>query len=254
MRALLALCLASLQSLLPTSALFVERNSSQTTICKPAPHWEIDGRSPMNELGAARLGSLRDKLERGNLTDVEFLIVNEQDALSRAMYWELKRRTAVGIPVYQQSPLQDDVWDTLQGDKDDFLVYDRCGHLTFHIVLPYSFLHYPYVEAAVRATYFQNVCNCTLDSNSTQITSSNVTTERSTEPNKNVTESPSNKDHHHHHKHDQRHYHHQHQNQNHMKQNMTNPAITQTNSTTTVKQHTHHDVEHERLVITKHPS
>lgn len=72
-----------------------------------------------------RLGDLRDKLVRGNLTGVAFLIVNEQDAHSRAMYWEMKRRTSEGIPVYQQSPLQSNVWDTLQGDKDDFLVYDR---------------------------------------------------------------------------------------------------------------------------------
>ncbi|KAF5908951.1 selenoprotein Pb-like, partial [Clarias magur] len=107
------------------------------------------------------LGKLRDKLARGNLTGVAFLIVNDQDAHSRAMYWELKRRTAQDIPVYQQSPLKPDIWETLDGDKNDFLVYDRCGLLTFHIVLPYSFLHYPYVEAAIRATHQENNCNCT---------------------------------------------------------------------------------------------
>lgn len=94
-------------------------------------------------------------------------MVNEQEAHSRAMYWELKRRTAEGIPVLQQSPLQPDVWEALRGDKDDFLVYDRCGQLTFHIVLPYSYLHQPYVEAAIRATYHRDICNCTVDSNST---------------------------------------------------------------------------------------
>uniref|UniRef100_A0A3P8X609 Gastrotropin-like n=1 Tax=Cynoglossus semilaevis TaxID=244447 RepID=A0A3P8X609_CYNSE len=88
------------------------------------------------------------------------MIVNEQEAESRAMYWELKRRAPPDVPVYQQGPFQDDVWETLDGDKDDFLVYDRCGLLTFHIVLPYSFLQYPYVEAAVRATYLKNICNC----------------------------------------------------------------------------------------------
>uniref|UniRef100_A0A674DM90 Selenoprotein Pb-like n=1 Tax=Salmo trutta TaxID=8032 RepID=A0A674DM90_SALTR len=83
------------------------------------------------------------------------------------MYWELKRRAPPGIPVYQQAPLQDDVWEALDGDKDDFLVYDRCGRLTFHIVLPYSFLHYPYIEAAVRATYHKDICgNCTTLSSS----------------------------------------------------------------------------------------
>uniref|UniRef100_A0A8C4GVD2 Selenoprotein P N-terminal domain-containing protein n=1 Tax=Dicentrarchus labrax TaxID=13489 RepID=A0A8C4GVD2_DICLA len=88
------------------------------------------------------------------------MIVNEREAQSRAMYWELKRRAPPGVPVYQQTPLQNDVWEALDGDKDDFLVYDRCGLLTFHIVLPYSFLHYPYVEAAIRATYHKNICNC----------------------------------------------------------------------------------------------
>ncbi len=41
----------------------------------------------------------------------------------------------------------------------------RCGHLTFHIVLPFSFLHYPYIEAAIRATYHKNICNCSVSEN-----------------------------------------------------------------------------------------
>ncbi|CAN9503326.1 unnamed protein product [Ophioblennius macclurei] len=94
------------------------------------------------------------------MADVHFMIVNEREAISRAMYWELKRRAPPGVPVYQQAPFQNDVWEILDGDKDDFLVYDRCGLLTFHVVLPYSFLTEPYVEAAIRATYHKNICNC----------------------------------------------------------------------------------------------
>uniref|UniRef100_I3JR88 Selenoprotein P N-terminal domain-containing protein n=1 Tax=Oreochromis niloticus TaxID=8128 RepID=I3JR88_ORENI len=78
------------------------------------------------------------------------------------MYWELKRSAPTGVPVFQQQPFQNDVWEALDGDKDDFLVYDRCGLLTFHIVMPYSFLHHPFVEAAIRATYQKNICNCTV--------------------------------------------------------------------------------------------
>ncbi|CAL8313843.1 unnamed protein product [Gadus morhua 'NCC'] len=110
---------------------------------------------------ASKIGHLREKLSRSNLTDVAFMIVNEREFQSRAMYWELKRRAPPNVPVYQQGPLQDDVWEILDGDKDDFLVYDRCGLLTFHIVLPYSFLTQPYVEAAVRATSLKDICNCT---------------------------------------------------------------------------------------------
>uniref|UniRef100_A0AAY4AAJ0 Selenoprotein P N-terminal domain-containing protein n=1 Tax=Denticeps clupeoides TaxID=299321 RepID=A0AAY4AAJ0_9TELE len=125
-----------------------------------------------------RLGSLRDKLARRRVTDVSFLIVNEQEALSRAMYWELKRRTAAAIPVYQQSPMQEDVWEALEGDKDDFLVYDRCGRLTFHIVLPYSYLHFPYVEAAILATYFKDICgNCSVQSSMKNATASKISTD-----------------------------------------------------------------------------
>lgn len=59
------------------------------------------------------------------MTDVSYMIINKRDAQSRAMYWELKRRSPPGVPVYQQSPLQNDVWEALDGDKDDFLIYDR---------------------------------------------------------------------------------------------------------------------------------
>lgn len=53
------------------------------------------------------------------------MIVNEREAQSRKMYWELKRKAPPGVPVYQQAPFQNDVWEALDGDKDDFLVYDR---------------------------------------------------------------------------------------------------------------------------------
>lgn len=48
----------------------------------------------------------------------------------------------------------------------------RCGYLTFHIVLPFSFLHYPYIEAAIRATYHKNICNCSVSDNIRQYTAS----------------------------------------------------------------------------------
>ncbi|CAI5777307.1 Hypothetical predicted protein [Podarcis lilfordi] len=110
------------------------------------------------------------------------MIVNEKTPFSRAMYWELKRHAPEGVPVYQQQILEPDVWQILDGDKDDFLIYDRCSRLAFHIQLPYSFLHLPYVEAAVRYTHSKDYCgNCSwYPSNSSQevnkTASTNVTT------------------------------------------------------------------------------
>uniref|UniRef100_A0A3B3DJ65 Selenoprotein P N-terminal domain-containing protein n=3 Tax=Oryzias melastigma TaxID=30732 RepID=A0A3B3DJ65_ORYME len=92
------------------------------------------------------------------------MIVNELEAHSLAMYWKLKKKAPPGVPVYQQSPLQTDVWEILDGDKDDFLIYDRCGLLTFHIELPNSFLRYPNVENGILTTYTQDICNCSANS------------------------------------------------------------------------------------------
>lgn len=45
----------------------------------------------------------------------------------------------------------------------------RCGRLAFHIQLPYSFLHFPYVESAIRFTHSKDLCgNCSLYPNATQ--------------------------------------------------------------------------------------
>lgn len=108
---------------------------------------------------------LHRRLERSNITEVSYMIVNKREAHSRAMYWELKRRAPPGVEVYQQSPFQRDVWETLGGSSDDFLIYDRCGLLTYHVRLPYSVLQKPYVESAIRATYSKNKCNCTVSVN-----------------------------------------------------------------------------------------
>ncbi|NXD80404.1 SELPB protein, partial [Halcyon senegalensis] len=104
------------------------------------------------------------------------VIVNEKAPLSRAMFGELQRQAPPGVPVLQPEPEEPDVWQILGGDKDDFLIYDRCGRLAFHIQLPYSFLHFPYVESAIRFTHSKDFCgNCSLYPNTTQ--EANSTTE-----------------------------------------------------------------------------
>lgn len=180
--------------------LTVSGEQQESMICQAAPLWEIDNQNPMEQqLGsvvvvtllkaswqfcltqAAKLDSLQDKLTRQGLKGVHYMIVNEKAPASRAMFWELKRHVSQNISVYQQSPLQPDVWQSLQGGKDDFLIYDRCGRLTFHVVLPYSYLHYPYVEAAIRATYTKDICGeCIIIQSSTEM-NRNITTTNTTE-------------------------------------------------------------------------
>lgn len=50
MQALWALWLSALPALLGASPLFLEKESNGSRICKPAPKWEIDGQTPMNDL------------------------------------------------------------------------------------------------------------------------------------------------------------------------------------------------------------
>ncbi|XP_066454086.1 selenoprotein Pb-like [Eleutherodactylus coqui] len=179
-----SLFIASLLGLL-TSVLSA---SNDTSFCKPPPPWSVADEEPMGRsigqvavvallqascgfclVQAANMGPLRDKLADRGLTNISYIIVNDQSFLSKHMFPELKRSAPAGIPVYQQLPDQEDVWKILDGSKDDFLVYDRCGRLTFHIRLPFSYLHFPYVEAAIISTYYEDYCqNCSFYANITQ--------------------------------------------------------------------------------------
>ncbi|XP_073499686.1 selenoprotein Pb-like [Phyllobates terribilis] len=176
---------------------------NETSFCKPPPRWSIGDEEPMGRsvgqvtvlallqascgfclIQAANMGPLRDKLEQRGLTNISYIIVNDQSFLSKLMLPELKRRAPAGIPVYEQPPNQEDVWEILNGGKDDFLIYDRCGRLTFHIRLPLSYLHFPYVESAIISTYYEDYCqNCSFYANVTKMneTLGNNTTEVKTE-------------------------------------------------------------------------
>ncbi|XP_063283235.1 selenoprotein Pb-like [Pelobates fuscus] len=162
-------------------------------ICSPAPVWSIGDEVPMNKtLGqvtvvallqascsfclvqAANMGPLSANLTRQGLDNVSYIIVNDQSAYSQHLFPLLRSRAPAHIPVYQQTLEQEDVWEILNGDKDDFLVYDRCGRLVFHLRLPYSYLHYSFVEVAIRTTYYKDLCgNCSFYSD---VTAQNVST------------------------------------------------------------------------------
>ncbi|XP_073450104.1 selenoprotein Pb-like isoform X2 [Aquarana catesbeiana] len=179
----------------------VSSEDSQTTICKPAPRWTIGSEVPMLLsygqvtvvallqascgfclVQAANMGPLRDKLTNLGLINITYIIVNDQSSLSRLLYPKLAAQAPAGVPVYEQLPNQEDVWEVLNGNKDDFLIYDRCGRLTFHIRLPYSYLHFPFVEAAINTTYYEDYCqNCSFYTNVTWNAKNEVSPKNRTE-------------------------------------------------------------------------
>uniref|UniRef100_A0A8C8AZU8 Selenoprotein P N-terminal domain-containing protein n=1 Tax=Otus sunia TaxID=257818 RepID=A0A8C8AZU8_9STRI len=195
-------------------ALASEGATNSSRLCQEAPAWSVNGLSPM--AGAAgqvtvvallkrllprSLGGLQERLARQGTVDVRYMIINEKAPLSRAMFGELKRQAPPGVLVFQPEPEEPDIWQVLGGDKDDFLVYDRCGRLAFHIQLPYSFLHFPYVESAIRFTHSKDFCgNCSLYPNTTQ----EVSSESATDPSGD--HEPATRAHHHHGDHGQPHH------------------------------------------------
>ncbi|KAJ8380807.1 hypothetical protein SKAU_G00015850 [Synaphobranchus kaupii] len=128
--------------------------------CKPAPPWSIGETEPMKEaLGqASRMDYLHLKMEKQGLTNVTYMVVNHQGGPAQQLHQLLKEKLSENITLHQQLPGQVDVWQTLSGEKDDFLIYDRCGRLTYHIALPYSILSTPYVEQSIRDTYCKSLC------------------------------------------------------------------------------------------------
>ncbi|NXD84337.1 SEPP1 protein, partial [Halcyon senegalensis] len=110
---------------------------------------------------SARLEDLRVKLENEGLVNISYVVVNHQGTYSQKKFHLLKERVSDYITVYQQEEQQADVWTTLNGSKDDFLIYDRCGRLVYHLGLPYSFLSFQYVEESIKIAYCENKCgNC----------------------------------------------------------------------------------------------
>lgn len=75
---------------------------------------------------------LRVKLEEQGFSNISYAIVNHQGISSRLKYMHLKNKVSEHISVYQQEENQTDVWTLLNGNKDDFFIYDRCVHTCTH--------------------------------------------------------------------------------------------------------------------------
>ncbi|XP_078702094.1 selenoprotein P-like [Branchiostoma floridae x Branchiostoma belcheri] len=75
--------------------------------------------------------------------------------MSRRYIEEIRSR--VSFTVYQDNALTD-VWGLLDGSKDDFIVYDRCGRLARHIKMPQANMDNTDVEDAIRAVYEESPC------------------------------------------------------------------------------------------------
>lgn len=114
------------------------------------------------------MDGLRLKLESQGLRNVVYMVVNQQGEPAQRLHTMLAQRLSESINLYKQVEQQPDVWQALSGEKDDFLIYDRCGRLTHHISLPYSIIGQGHVEGAIKDTYCKRICgDCTHESTET---------------------------------------------------------------------------------------
>ncbi|XP_022782117.1 selenoprotein Pb-like [Stylophora pistillata] len=90
-----------------------------------------------------------------NLTDISFMILNMKRAANSIS--ELQRR--VSFPVYQE-PADRDIMGLLGGSKDDFLIFDRCGLLAYHLKWPRNYLLFPFVRNALIKEYTNKGSKC----------------------------------------------------------------------------------------------
>ncbi|CAL8330918.1 unnamed protein product [Arctogadus glacialis] len=104
------------------------------------------------------MDSLRQKLENQGLVNVSYMVINHQGIQAQGLHSMLTTRLSSSISLYKQGDQDADVWQALKGEKDDFLIYDRCGRLTYHIALPYSIIGQGHVENAIKDTYCKRIC------------------------------------------------------------------------------------------------
>ncbi|XP_043278476.1 uncharacterized protein [Venturia canescens] len=146
----------------------------------------LDASWPYSHRQALMLEMLRSRLRKSGLTDILFFVVNvspyfprkidtAKDDIEREVWLEVSPDEIEGFSRINKTfdslassidsgieLIQDDeelgIWKDLGGSRDQVLVIDRCGKLTYQVIVPWSILHFPYVKAAILSTYNEHPC------------------------------------------------------------------------------------------------
>ncbi|XP_065070263.1 selenoprotein Pb-like isoform X1 [Rhopilema esculentum] len=148
--------------------------ATESKQCQAPPQWQADGSSPLQEaqkagnitvlafldancgycvLQATLLQRLKRKLEKKKIKDVTYIILNKKTA--KGMKFRLE--SAVDFKVYQAE--NGDIWEKLDGRRNDFFIFDKCGRLAYFLDQSASYLGWPHVRHAILYTY-QNKHQC----------------------------------------------------------------------------------------------
>ncbi|CAL1545002.1 unnamed protein product [Lymnaea stagnalis] len=112
---------------------------------------------------ATRLEALKNRLASQGFNDIAMIIVNGGEPISRERIANLQQATT-SLPVIQDTEQHVMFRDVFAGNKDDFIVYDRCGQRAVFIPHPYSYLSHGITERVLKTVYRGgHSCHCSLD-------------------------------------------------------------------------------------------
>lgn len=114
----------------------------------------LSGSCAYSRRHAASLDKVRTEMQANGLS-TEFIGINSRNRAAQMMVGELD--DAVNFTIFQ-STHEKHYWSQLGGLKDDVLIYDRCGRLTYFIPFPHSFVPMRFVELAIQSTHSDSVC------------------------------------------------------------------------------------------------
>nr|KAI8749425.1 selenoprotein P-like [Biomphalaria glabrata] len=111
---------------------------------------------------ASRLDALKSRLASEGYPDIAMVIVNGGESISRNSIANLQQ--ASSIPVIQDNEQHTMYQEIFRRNKDDFIVYDRCGQRSVVIPHPYSFLGHVITERVLKTVHSgRHSCHCQLD-------------------------------------------------------------------------------------------
>ncbi|KZC10085.1 Selenoprotein Pb [Dufourea novaeangliae] len=87
-----------------------------------------------------------------NMVEPEYILGTDETQFN-----DLARNSKKDILCVQDTP-DLGIWERFRASKDEVVVVDRCGRLTYQVIIPWSILYFPYVKAAILSTYKENPC------------------------------------------------------------------------------------------------
>lgn len=101
---------------------------------------------------SSRLNDLLLKMEKQGYVNITYMVVNNREEQSQKLHHLLNERL-INITLYAQDLSQPDVWQTVNAEKDDILVYDRFGSSLIQFNLPNE--HYYLINMPLNTLFYQ---------------------------------------------------------------------------------------------------